>query len=67
MRTLRIIAFILTVIGAINWGLVGIIKLDLVAILLGQMSFLARIVYTLVGLSGIYSLITLYNLITDEI
>ena len=67
MRTLRIIAFILTVIGAINWGLVGIIKLDLVAILFGQMSFLARIVYTLVGLSGIYSLLTLYNLITDEI
>lgn len=67
MRILKIAAFILIVIGALNWGLVGVFKLDLVAILFGQMSFTTRIVYSLVGLSGIYSLLTLYNLITDEI
>lgn len=67
MRILKIAAFILIVIGALNWGLVGVFKLDLVAILFGQMSFTTRIVYSLVGLSGIYSLLTLYNLITDGI
>ena len=67
MRTLKIIAFILTIIGAINWGLVGVLKVDLVAILFGNMSFLTRLVYSLVGVSGIFSLFALYNFITDEI
>lgn len=51
------IAFILVVIGAINWGLVGIFNFDLVAFLLGNMSILARIVYILVGLSGLYMIV----------
>lgn len=59
MRTLKLIAFILTIIGAINWGLVGIFHFDLVASLLGETSLLTRIVYTLVGISGIYLLTTI--------
>jgi uncharacterized membrane protein YuzA (DUF378 family) len=51
------IAFILVVVGAINWGLVGIFNFDLVAFLLGSMSVLARIVYALVGVSGIYMIV----------
>lgn len=66
MKTIRLIAFILTVISAVNWGLVGIFKFDLVAALLGEMSLLTRIVYALVGLSGVVSL-TILNLLTDEI
>lgn len=66
MKTIRLIAFILTVIGAVNWGLVGIFKFDLVAALLGEMSLLTRIVYALVGLSGVVSL-TILNLLADEI
>ena len=66
MKTIRLIAFILTVIGAVNWGLVGIFKFDLVAALLGEMSLLTRIVYALVGLSGVVSL-TILNSLTDEI
>ena len=66
MKTIRLIAFILTVIGAVNWGLVGIFKFDLVAALLGEMSLLTRIVYALVGLSGVVSL-TMLNLLADEI
>ena len=66
MKTIRLIAFILTVIGAVNWGLVGIFKFDLVATLLGEMSLLTRIVYALVGLSGVVSL-TILNLLADEI
>lgn len=48
------IAIILVVIGALNWALIGIFEWDLVAAIFGDMSTLSRIVYILVGLSGIY-------------
>lgn len=54
MRILDVIAAILVVIGALNWGLVGLIHLDLVALIFGDMSMLSRLVYILVGLSGAY-------------
>ena len=43
-------------IGAINWGLIGFFRFDLVAFLFGNMSWLSRIVYGLVGISGLYLL-----------
>ncbi|MBP3603678.1 MAG: DUF378 domain-containing protein [Lachnospiraceae bacterium] len=52
-------ALTLTIIGAINWGLIGLFSLDLVALIFGDMSLISRIVYSLVGLSGLY-LITFY-------
>lgn len=48
------IALILVIIGALNWGLIGFFKFDLVAAIFGDMSTLSRIVYGLVGLSAIY-------------
>ena len=48
----------LSIIGAINWGLIGIFRFDLVAFLFGDMSWLSRIIYTLVGLSGLYLIST---------
>ncbi|MBQ8459329.1 DUF378 domain-containing protein [bacterium] len=56
MYIMKIIAYILVIIGAINWGLVGLFNFDLVATLLGDMTILSRIVYGLVGLSGIFLL-----------
>ena len=50
---MRNTALILTIIGGINWGLVGLFSFDLVAYLFGAMSILSRIVYTLVALSAI--------------
>ncbi|WP_248324711.1 MULTISPECIES: DUF378 domain-containing protein [unclassified Caballeronia] len=47
----------LVVIGALNWGLVGLMKLDLVAAIFGAGSPGARIVYVLVGLAAVYSLV----------
>ena len=44
----------LVIIGAINWGLIGFFRFDLVAFLFGDMSWLSRIVYALVGISGLY-------------
>ena len=46
----------LVIVGAVNWGLVGFFKFDLVAYLFGSLSLLSRIIYALVGLSGLYVL-----------
>ena len=56
MKTLDIIALVLVIIGAINWGLIGMFGFDLVATLFGEMSLVSRIIYSLVGLSGLWSL-----------
>ncbi len=50
---MRNTALVLTIIGGLNWGLVGLFGFDLVAFLFGPMSILSRIVYTLVALSAI--------------
>ena len=56
------IALILTVIGALNWGSIGIFNFDLVAWLCGgSMSLLSRIVYTLVALAGIWCITLLFR------
>jgi uncharacterized membrane protein YuzA (DUF378 family) len=51
------IALILLVVGGLNWGLVGLLHLDLVATIFGVSTTIARIVYVLVGLSAIYVLV----------
>lgn len=56
------IALILVIIGALNWLMVGLFQLDLVAALFGgQASMLSRIVYTLVGIAGIFSFTFLFR------
>ena len=50
----------IAIIGAINWGLIGFFRIDLVSFLFGEMSMLSRIVYSIVGLSGLY-LVSLYG------
>jgi hypothetical protein len=54
MKTLNWIALILVIVGALNWGLVGLLNLDLVATILGAMTVLSRLVYILVGISAVY-------------
>ena len=56
MKTLDYIALILVAIGAINWGLIGFFSIDLVKAIFGNMTLISRIVYSLVGVSGLYSL-----------
>ena len=66
MHIVKIIAYILVIIGALNWGLVGLFNFDLVAAIFGDMTLLTRIVYILVGLSAILSLVTSFRSIADE-
>ncbi|MCL2406374.1 MAG: DUF378 domain-containing protein [Defluviitaleaceae bacterium] len=65
MRPIDWTALTLIIIGAINWGLVGFFRFDLIATLFGGVdSVLSRIIYALVGLSGLWAL-TLYGRIED--
>jgi uncharacterized protein len=56
MKTLDYIALVLVVIGAVNWGLIGFFSFDLVRVVFGDMTLISRIVYALVGVSGLYAL-----------
>jgi len=62
MRTwLDWVAFILVIVGAVNWGLVGLFSLDLVEAIFGSVAWLATIVYVLVGLAGLYLIYYLFK------
>ncbi|NGP44290.1 DUF378 domain-containing protein [Bacillaceae bacterium SIJ1] len=62
MSTLQRIALLLIIIGAINWGLIGFFQFDLVAAIFGgQDAALARIIYGLVGISGLIALSLLFK------
>lgn len=68
MRVLQRIALVLVIIGAINWGLIGFFRFDLVASLFGgQDSFLSRIIYGLVGVSGLVCLGLLFEPMRSEV
>lgn len=58
MKILHMVAFILLFIGGLNWGLIGLLKYNLVDSILGVGSSLSMIVYILVGLSAVYIGIT---------
>ena len=62
MRAMQIIALFLTIIGALNWGMIGIFNFDLVATLFGVGSLVSRIVYTLVGIAGLVNIGILIDL-----
>jgi len=55
LSVLDLIALVLVIIGGLNWGLIGFFDFDLVAAIFGDMSLLSRIVYSLVGLSAVYT------------
>jgi len=54
LNTIDWIAYVLTIIGGLNWGLVGAFDFNLVATIFGEQTILSRIIYILVGLSAIY-------------
>jgi uncharacterized membrane protein YuzA (DUF378 family) len=71
MRKLDTLALILTIVGGLNWGLVGLFRFDLVAAIFGGMEFgetnlASRIIYTVVGLSAAYLLGRIRTLVGDR-
>ena len=61
MNILRYTAYILTLIGALNWGLVGIFGFDLVSAIFGEMTVMSRILYSIIGVSAIVTALTVYQ------
>ncbi len=61
MKVIDKIALVLIIIGAINWGLIALLEFDLVAFIFGDMSVLSRIVYGLVGISGLWGIKLLFD------
>ncbi len=62
MPLIQRIALVLTIIGAINWGLIGFFEFDLVAFLFGgQTAILSRVVYSLVGIAGLINIGLLFS------
>ncbi|RJQ31695.1 MAG: DUF378 domain-containing protein [Actinobacteria bacterium] len=56
------IAAVLVIIGALNWGLIGLFGFDSVAFIFGELSVFSRVVYSLVGLSGLWMIFTLVRI-----
>ena len=61
MKVIDTIALILVIIGAVNWGLVGIFEFNLVDTIFGSLSVISRTIYTLVGISGLWSIKLLFD------
>lgn len=65
MKVVNNIALCIAIIGCVNWGLIGLFEFDLVAAIFGTMSMFSRIIYVLVGLSGLYA-ISFFSKISHE-
>ena len=63
MKIIDTIALVLIIVGALNWGLIGLFNFNLVDTIFGTMSVLSRIIYTLVGVAGVWGI----KLIFDKI
>ena len=60
MEMLQKIALVLTIIGAINWGLIGLLDFNLVEMIAGGVDMIERIIYILVGIAGIINIMLLF-------
>lgn len=56
METLQKVCLALTIIGALNWGMIGIFDFDLVASIFGDGELLTRLIYALVGIAGVINI-----------
>ncbi|HCL02625.1 MAG TPA: DUF378 domain-containing protein [Lachnoclostridium phytofermentans] len=66
MKVIDYIALVLVIIGAVNWGLIGFFQFDLVRFIFGNMTIIARTIYALVGISGLYALSYFGRLKNDD-
>ncbi len=67
MKIVDCIALILTIIGALNWGSIGLFKFDIVAWIFGGTDgIISRVIFTLVGLAGLWCISILFKLKYDD-
>ena len=61
METIEKIGLVFTIVGAINWGLVGLFDLNLVTLLFQEGSFLTKLIYIIIGIFGVLNIWILFN------
>ena len=61
MKVIDKIALVLIIIGAINWGLIGFFNFNLVAVIFGEMTWISRVIYALVGISGLWGIKLIFD------
>lgn len=61
METLQKIALVFTIVGAVNWGLIGLLDINLVSMLFGDATLLAKLIYIIVGITGLINIGILFN------
>lgn len=61
METLQKVALVFTIVGAVNWGLIGLLDINLVSLLFGDATLLANIIYIIVGVTGLINVGILFN------
>lgn len=61
METIEKIALVFTIIGAINWGLIGLFDFNLVTMLFQEGSFLTRLIYIIIGICGLVNIVILFK------
>lgn len=65
LETLQKVCLVITIIGAIVWGLIGLFDFNLVTMLFGEDSFFPRVIYTIVGITGLINIGILFEHIHD--
>ena len=66
MEILQKVALVFTIIGAVNWGLIGIFEFDLVAAIFGELTMMSKIIYTIVGVCGLINIGLLFTHLQDH-
>lgn len=66
METLQKTCLVLTIVGALNWGLIGLLDFNLVSTIFGSGTMLEKLIYILVGIAGIINIGILFNHIEDH-
>lgn len=61
METLQKVLLVITIIGAVNWGLIGLLDFNLVAMIFGEGTLFSRIIYTIVGICGLVNIGILFD------
>lgn len=65
METIQKILLVMTIVGALNWGLVGLFDMNLVSSLFGTTTFITKLIYTLIAIAGIVNIGILFNNIEE--
>ncbi len=66
MNTLQKVCLVVTIIGAINWGFIGLLEVNLVEALFGVGTVVSRIIYSLVGLTGLINVGILFTHLDED-